>query len=129
MSRHTQVEAKFNGREVHVDEEMLPVLELLWARGIVTLFSCQGDVPPPAGERSAWSNMNRSRAYVQMLRTRESLCLIQEMALNFEPLEKGEVFWSFNFDTWLNEQGRVTIYFPHVDTSKFVEFLKTWAGY
>jgi hypothetical protein len=44
MSGHTQVMLRepFTGREVGIDEDLVPVIERLWARGIETVGSCQG---------------------------------------------------------------------------------------
>jgi hypothetical protein len=44
MSGHKQqaVANPFDGRQVDVDEELVPVLENLWSRDIETVSSCQG---------------------------------------------------------------------------------------
>jgi hypothetical protein len=121
FEKHTQIPFMYYGKEIEVDEGILELLTLMWARGITTIFSCQGDVK--FRDQTCWSN-DGYRGYVMMERTYESLLLLKDLISGFPPLQIGhKILFDIEFDRYRSTPGRITIRFPNSDIPKLVKFL------
>lgn len=113
---------KPDGTSVLVDEKLVQLIQLLWARDIETLNSCEGF---PKFVDQTERDATRYRGFITMIRNSSSLEFITELLQDFYAFRADKVLWSIDFER-LPRSGRHTIkiHFPHWDIEKLVDFLE-----
>ena len=124
-TKHKQVKIlyPFSNEKIEVDKGIASLLSTLWGKGIMTLFSCQGDdvfrEPHAQHARSA-------RAYIMMVRNDEALELIHNIISEYKPFKRygRKISWDFEFDLHETFGSRIVIRFPSVEIDRFKSFVE-----
>lgn len=124
-TKHPQISIIGNGKAVSIDEQLVPLIRMMWDLGITTNFSCQGDTHLFVNQDC--HQAERYRAYIQMHRDTWSLNFIRELFSENTHFVAQMASWDIEFST--NPQtgeNRITVRFPSCDIEALVEELGRW---
>lgn len=118
--------------DISIDSNLVELITLLWANGLLTNFSCEGDPIIYKAKRQDtpvhdpnWNKAREARAYVSMVFDERSKDLVLTLIDAFDGLGQDDnSMWDFEFDYHYDHGPRVVVRFPHVDIPKFVSFLR-----
>ncbi|AWN03445.1 hypothetical protein PBI_COUNT_124 [Microbacterium phage Count] len=112
----------FTGESVHIDEKMVPLMDILWKAGVETQFCCEGDhkfIDP-----TEWDARDH-RAYILMTRTDNSLEFVKLLLGSFYAFTAEKVSWTIEFDRNPHDDvNRILLRFPQHDILPLVEFIR-----
>ena len=120
------------GVDIDVDVKMAELLTTLWAIGVTTNYSCQGEPTDfswedesPESEKPGWNASRDRRAYISMENSFESSLLVSSLVAGFPKLGfTDNSMWAFEFDYHPDQGPRICIRFPHNEIPHFVSFLR-----
>lgn len=123
--RQTSVIHPLTKELLEVDEKMAPLLRVMWAIGVTTTYSCQGD-----GHLYVDQNCYEARghrAYVQMRRDAWSLGFIKELFSDQSAFASNMASWTIDFDeNPKTHERRITVRFPSADINKLIDLIEGW---
>lgn len=110
---------------VEVDEKIADLLVNMWAIGITTRYSCQGDGHLFVDQTCREGE--RYRAYVLMKRDVWSLGFIQELLKTYPAFAAEKCAWEIAFDRHpITNEERITIYFPSNEIEALTSAIEGW---
>lgn len=120
-----------DGTIVEIDNDLVPLMTLLWERGLATRFSCQGE--PYFVDQTEWDG-KRHRAYIMFEMSATLLMFLSDLIKDFPVFRSEKMSWTIEFDRAPNwrtvgqrdepEGNRVTIRFPHQDIKTLIYYLE-----
>lgn len=123
MCNHPHVElTRPDGTIDEFDADIAPLAQLLFKRGIIERFSCQGD--PFFIDQTRYEARDH-RAYIMVENTPEALMFLSDLAGSFPAWRQEAVSWTIEIDQaplrkfmrpeQHNPKPRITFRFPHQD--------------
>lgn len=123
MCNHPHVElTRPDGTIDNFDADIAPLAQLLFARGIIERFSCQGD--PLLVDQTRYEGRDH-RAYIMVENTPEALMFLSNLAGSFPAWRQERVSWTIEIDQEPlrkfmsvdrhNPKPRIIFRFPHQD--------------
>ena len=131
MCNHPHIDlTRPDGTIDRFDADMAPLAQLLFDRGVIERFSCQGD--PLLVDQTRYKGRDH-RAYIMVELTPESLTFLSEVIALFPALREDRMSWTIEMDVeplrkWQpperhNPKPRINMRFPHQDIQKLIEWM------
>lgn len=131
MCNHPDTELrKPDGTMERYDDDLLPLMPLLWERGLVDRFDCQGDAF--FIDQTQYEN-RQHRAYIMFELNDAALQLASDLLARYPGFREEKVLFSIAIDRastprWqrkddVNHATRITLRFPNQEIVRLIEWL------